>query len=77
LNGIRTKYGRWVGPYPERPDIFKLDTPANNIMYLQIIADNDFPSDIELYGNYTAPQPNNPIVKKNPLEILLGINDYE
>ena len=46
-------------------------------MYLQIIADNDFPSDIELYGNYTAPQPNNPIVKKNPLENLLGINDYE
>ncbi|PJE47247.1 MAG: hypothetical protein CUR34_06890 [Sediminibacterium sp.] len=73
-----TKYNRWVGPYPERPDIIKLDTPAYNIMYLQIIADNDFPSEIELYGSYTAPQPTNPLVKRKiPLGNLLGINGYE
>ncbi|OYW82178.1 MAG: carbohydrate-binding protein, partial [Sphingobacteriia bacterium 32-37-4] len=73
-----SKYNRWVGPYPERPDIIKLDVAARNIMYLLIVAENDFPSEIECYGYYTPPSASNPVLKrKNPLSNLLGINGYE
>lgn len=73
-----SKYDRWVGPYPERPDIIKLDIAARNIMYLMIVAENDFPSEIECYGYYTPPSATTPILKRKiPLSNLLGVNGYE
>lgn len=73
-----SKYDRWVGPYPNRPDIIQLDTPATNIMYLMLVSQNDYPSEMELYGTYKAPLPLTPVVKKkNLLSGLLGINGYE
>lgn len=73
-----SQYNRWVGPYPDRPDIIKLDTAASNIMYLMLLSENDFPSEVELFGRYTAPAPTTPVVKrKTPLSDLLGINGYE
>ena len=59
-----SKYDRWVGPYPERPDIIKLDIAARNIMYLMIVAENDFPSEIECYGYYTPPSATTPVLKR-------------
>lgn len=73
-----SKYDRWVGPYPERPDIIKLDVAATKIMYLMILAENDFPSEIELYGYYTPPASTTPVLKRKiPLSNLLGVNGYE
>lgn len=73
-----SNYNRWVGPYPNRPDIILLDTPATNIMYLMLESQNDYPSEMELYGTYKAPFPiTNVVKKKNPLSGLLGINGYE
>lgn len=73
-----SQYNRWVGPYPDRPDVFKLDTVASNIMYLMLLSENDFPSEVELFGRYTAPAPTTPVLKrKTPLSDLLGINGYE
>jgi endoglucanase len=73
-----SKYNRWVGPYPERPDIIKLDAAAKNIMYLLIVAENDFPSEVECYGYYTPPSASTPVLKRKiPLSNLLGINGYE
>lgn len=73
-----SKYDRWVGPYPNRPDIIQLDTPATNIMYLMLVSQNDYPSEMELYGAYKAPLPVTTVIKKkNPLSGLLGINGYE
>lgn len=73
-----SKYNRWVGPYPNRPDIIQLDTPATNIMYLMLVSEKDYPTEMELYGTYTAPSPVNAVIKKkNPLSGLLGVNGYE
>lgn len=73
-----SKYDRWVGPYPNRPDIIQLDTPATNIMYLMLVSQNDYPSEMELYGTYKAPLSLTPVIKKkNPLSGLLGVNGYE
>lgn len=73
-----SKYNRWVGPYPARPDVIKLDTSARNIMYLMILSENDYPSEIELFGNYTVPDATTPILKRKvPLSNLLGVNGYE
>ncbi len=73
-----SKYNQWVGPYPTRPEVIKLDTTAKNIMFLMILSENHYPSEIELYGNYTAPAATTPILKRKiPLSNLLGVNGYE
>lgn len=73
------RYNVWVGPYPSRPTVFKLDTAIKNIRGLQLnISDNNFPGEIELYGSYTSP--NVPVLnvapKDVPLKNLFGINGF-
>jgi hypothetical protein len=47
-------------------------------MFLMILSENHYPSEIELYGNYTAPNATTPILKRKiPLSNLLGVNGYE
>jgi endoglucanase len=48
------QYQRWVGPDPNQPDNFKLNTPISNIRYLVITASWAYPTEIELTGSYAA-----------------------
>jgi endoglucanase len=72
-------YKVWVGPYPLRPKVFKLDTPATNIRFLVLnINNNDFPAEIELYGSYQPGTALSPAVKTYlPLKNMFGINGFE
>ena len=76
-------YATWVGPYPNRGTTgnaqFKLDQPISNARYLVINTYGAFPTEIELYGTYTAStQPVTPApAKAVKLGDMLGVNAYE
>ncbi|MCY7421252.1 MAG: hypothetical protein LH478_05845 [Chitinophagaceae bacterium] len=72
-------YNTWVGPYPARPAVIKLDTTVTNIRYLVLnIYNNDFPGEIELYGSYTAGDTSTAYTKTHvPLKNMFGINGFE
>ncbi|WP_240163942.1 carbohydrate-binding protein [Spirosoma taeanense] len=78
-----TDYAAWVGPYPDRNTSgnmrFKLDQPISNARYLVINTYGAFPTEIELYGSYTAPtQVLTPAPAKSvKLGDMLGVNAYE
>ncbi|WP_461132315.1 carbohydrate-binding protein [Spirosoma lituiforme] len=78
-----TDYANWVGPYPDRSTSgnarFKLDQPIANARYLVINTYGSFPTEIELYGSYTAPsqQPTPTPAKSVKLGDMLGVNAYE
>jgi endoglucanase len=72
------QYDVWVGPYPGRSSVFKLDTPVTNIKYLVINSWSNYPAELELRGWYKAPDP----VASNqktpvPLKNFFGINAFE
>ncbi len=73
------KYNAWVGPYPSRPSVIKLDTPVTNIRYLLLnINNNDFPGEIEFYGSYSAGAGNTSYTPEHyPLKSMFGINGFE
>lgn len=69
---------KWIGPYPERPTVFRLDTPVNDIMYLMIKVGDILPIEIEFYGNYTKPKNLPPLqIKNSVLKSSFGINAFE
>jgi len=72
-------YNTWVGPYPGRPNVIKLDTPVTNIRYLVLnINANNFPGELELYGFYNK-MPYPPLLPPThyPLKNMTGINGFE
>ena len=76
------QYATWVGPYPDRSTTgdaqFKLDQPISNARYLVINTYGAFPTELELYGSYTAPAPPSPTPAKSVrLRDMLGVNAYE
>lgn len=73
-----TQYNTWVGPDPNNPTQFNLQTFFNNIKYLVINSWNFFPTEIELYGNYTPGSPlTSPTKKLFPLKQMFGVNGFE
>ncbi len=72
-------YNAWVGPYPARPSVIKLDTAISNIRFLLFnINGNNFPGEIEMYGSYTPGlQPTNFTRSFAPLKNMSGINGFE
>lgn len=73
------RYLTWVGPYPSRPNVFKLDTATQDVRYLLLKTyGNGFPAELEMYGTYTPPPPSPDALTppNEPLKRLLGINGF-
>ncbi|RCH54130.1 hypothetical protein DJ568_14715 [Mucilaginibacter hurinus] len=79
-------YNKWLGPYPDRAEVFMLDTALTNIKYIVLNCWYQFPTEIEFYGDYIAPPPPQPepqplpgesLVKSYPLKNYLGVNAFE
>ncbi len=76
------EYNKWVGPYPARnaagEAAFDLDAPVKNARFLVINTGFAYPTEIELYGSYTAPPAFAPMVKKpGKLREAMGVNAFE
>jgi endoglucanase len=78
------QFNRWVGPNPNQPDVYKLSSSVSNIRYLVLTATYAYPTEIELYGTYTAgagvsaadPQ-QLAVQKKTKLKQEMGVNAFE
>ncbi|MFC7671229.1 hypothetical protein ACFQT0_30390 [Hymenobacter humi] len=78
------QYQQWVGPYPGRPATFQLDNAVSNARYLVITSSGGFPTEMELYGTFTAPTlaplPSAATLaaqKQTRLRQSLGVNAFE
>ena len=76
------QYNSWVGPYPERQlsgdAQFNLDSTITDIKYIVINSWSGFPTEMELYGKYKAPNIIPPIVPRPvKLKQFFGINAFE
>lgn len=70
-------YQSWVGPTPGQSG-FALNTPVNNIKCIVLNCWYGFPSEMELYGHYTAPKAIPALNRKYyPLNQYFGINAFE
>lgn len=73
-----SQYKTWVGPNAGNPTQFNLPVTYSNIRYLVINSWNNFPTEIEFYGNYTAGTTISTMAKKKfPLKNMFGINGFE
>lgn len=73
-------YNEWVGPDPTNPNNFILKTPPTaNIRYLLINTYGNYPTEIELYGTYTASTKVLAAAPKKmiPMKQGLGVNGFE
>ncbi len=78
------QYQMWVGPYPARPNSFRLDTPVRNARYLVITTSGSYPTEIEFYGTHkpgrqpgTASSALLASQKQIKLKQTTGINAFE
>ena len=75
---IGDKYQAWVGPNPEQPNEFSLKVPITNARYLVLNTSGSYPTEMELYGTYTAGQePALAPQQSYPFGHTLGINGFE
>ncbi|MBW4891896.1 T9SS type A sorting domain-containing protein [Mucilaginibacter sp. HMF5004] len=75
-------YNSWVGPYPDRnlngDAQFILDSTLTDIKYLVINCWGGYPTEMELYGHYTAPNPVSAVTPRaTKLKQMFGINAFE
>jgi hypothetical protein len=72
------RYNGWDGPYPNRPDVYALDTPATHVKYIVLHSWYEYPTEVEFYGSYKIATPLTPAAKTfYPLKNFLGINAFE
>ncbi len=73
-----SEYNEWVGPYPNRVHTLQLDTAVDHIQYLMIRSGDIFPNEIEFFGDYSPPN-TNPIIEKKQVNLAayFGVNAYE
>jgi len=72
-----TEFGTWVGPAGSTKQ-FKLDTPIKGARYLVLNCNWGFPTEIELYGSYTAGATLSGAPAKSPqIKGMLGVNAFE
>jgi endoglucanase len=70
-------YMTWDGPTPDSTG-FNLATPMKNIKYIVINAWYQYPTEIQFFGQYTAPPATTPVVAKAyPLSQYFGVNGFE
>ena len=70
-------YNSWVGPYPGDTTLM-LTQPVKNVKYIVINSWYGYPTEMELYGHYTAGADTTPVVKKSyPLNQYFGVNAFE
>ena len=70
-------YNSWVGPYPG-DTTFTLNQPLKNVRYIVLNCWYGFPTEMQLYGHYTAGPDTTPVVKKAyPLNQYFGVNGFE
>ena len=73
-----SQFNTWVGPDPGNPVQFNLSTTFSDIRYIVLNSWNEFPTEIEFYGNYTPGKTVSPFVKKPaPLRQMFGVNGFE
>lgn len=73
-----SQYNTWVGPDPANPGQFNLPTTFSSIKYLVINSWNNFPTEIEFYGNYTPGRPIGAVAQKSfPFRQFFGVNGFE
>jgi endoglucanase len=75
-------YYTWLGPYPDRQTSgdaqFNLDSTITDIKYLVINSSGGYPTEMELYGTYKAPNSIPPMIPKaTKLKQFFGINAFE
>lgn len=75
-------YNTWLGPYPDRATTgdaqFNLDSTINDIKFLVINSNGGYPTEMELYGSYKAPNAIPPMVQRpTKLKQFFGINAFE
>jgi len=72
------RYNGWDGPYPDRPDVYALDTAFANVKYIVLNAWYEYPTEVEFYGSYKPVAPATAAVKNfYPIKNFLGINAFE
>jgi len=72
------RYNGWDGPYPDRPDVYALDTPRAHVSYIVMNAWYEYPTEVEFYGSYKAVAGATPATKTySPLKNFFGINAFE
>ncbi|MEA5140293.1 T9SS type A sorting domain-containing protein [Arcicella rigui] len=74
------RYNQWVGPNPPPNNSFVLSNPpTENFRYLLINCYGEYPTEMELYGNYTPPtvKPKVRVEKNIKMKDNFGINAFE
>lgn len=76
---VGEKYGEWVGPDPKQPGLFRIKTPVPGARFLLINTSGAYPSELELYGSYTAGKSTTkPLqVRQTPFGQAMGVNMFE
>lgn len=73
-----SQYNRWVGPNPQKPDQYALDSVYQNMKYIVLKSGDGFPTEVEFYGKYNQLTPKTlPFVQKSPLKNFFGTNAFE
>ncbi len=73
-----SQYNRWVGPNPQKPDQYALDSVYRNMKYIVLKSGDGFPTEVEFYGKYNQLTPTTlPFVQKSPLKNFFGTNAFE
>lgn len=76
---VGDKYREWVGPDPTHPTDFRVKWPVVNARYLVLNTSGAYPSEMELYGNYTSGKPATSAPKRTgtPFRQAVGVNIFE
>lgn len=78
---VGDKYQAWVGPNPDQPDQFNLQSAITGARYLVINTSGAYPTEIELYGTYQAGQAAQAVTpppsRSTPFRQALGVNVFE
>lgn len=73
-----SQYNTWVGPYPDRPNTFKLDTPISGARYLVLNTSGAYPNELVFYGSHRAgTEPMLAPLYPAPLSQTFGVNAFE
>jgi hypothetical protein len=72
------RYNAWDGPYPDRPDVYALDTSVKHVRYLVLNSWYEYPTEVEFYGSYKNVASPTPATKTYaPLKNFFGVNAFE
>jgi len=72
------RYNAWDGPYPDRPDVYALDTPVAHVRYIVLNSWYEYPTEVEFYGSYKAVPAASAATKTfMPLKNFFGVNAFE